>query len=276
MIGLGRMGSGMASTLLRAGHRVKGYDVSRQAMERLSGSGNFTAASGLADALDADFVILSLPTGKEVREMVSLWGGGSVLVDTTTLGVDEVSRITSSLRNPENYLTCRLERGPKEASEGRLAMFIGGPMSTYERCRPLLDALGEHVYIGSHQQATVMKLVSNMVGTAIVDLLAQVSVVLRRVSIDRETAIRALSMGGADTVQLFRLRWQVSGEYEESFSLSLAQHVIQMALESSRSLGVDKLPIVEMNNLMMKSAILSGVGKKDVSEIAEFYQSVNQ
>ncbi|WP_171823474.1 NAD(P)-binding domain-containing protein [Thermogymnomonas acidicola] len=75
VIGLGRMGSGMASTLLRAGHRVKGgYDVSRQAMERLSGSGNFTAASGLADALDADFVILSLPTGKEVREMVSLWG----------------------------------------------------------------------------------------------------------------------------------------------------------------------------------------------------------
>lgn len=47
VIGLGRMGSGMASTLLRAGHRVKGgYDVSRQAMERLSGSGNFTAASG--------------------------------------------------------------------------------------------------------------------------------------------------------------------------------------------------------------------------------------
>jgi 3-hydroxyisobutyrate dehydrogenase-like beta-hydroxyacid dehydrogenase len=275
--GLGRMGGGMASTLLRSGVEVCGYDVNIGATEKFAKVKGFKRAENVSDLFICDFVILSLPTGIDVVNLMDNYDGQSIILDTTTISLQELNKIKDTLGKKEtNYLSCKLERGPKEANEGKLAIFVGGDRQLYEKSNKILGMLGDHMYMGNHEQASMMKLISNMVGTAVVDIFGEISVLVRKLKIDPESAAKALSMGGASSVtQMFRLEWQSRDEFGESFSLELAQHVIEMALESARNAGVSNLPIIEQNNLMMKLARTMGIGKNDVSEISKMYWNLN-
>jgi len=272
IIGLGRMGSGMCNNLSRKGHEVYGYDVNPEAVKRCPALPMDIQEMGNR----AEVIILSLPTGEEVKNTLSQLGGfQGTVIDTTTLSVDEVLRILDQATMKMDYFTCRLERGPKEANEGTLALYCGGDRSTYQKLKPILDDLGEHVYLGSHLQATMIKLLGNIIGTVNVVLNAEVSTVMRTLDIDPEVAVKALSMGGANNAQLFRLVWQVKGEHQESFSLDLAQHVVEMAISSCKRYGVKYLPLTELANGIMLTAKSLNMGKKDVSEVSRLLDMIN-
>lgn len=275
--GLGRMGKGMANTLLRNGVEVCGYDINLKSIEKFMKVKSFTTAEKVSDLYICDFVILSLPTGTDVVNIIEHYDGRAIILDTTTISLKELQKIKTTLgKNETNYLTCKLERGPKEANEGKLAIFVGGNRQLYEKSDKIIGILGEHIFIGTHEQATMLKLISNMVGTAIVDIFGEISVLIRKLKIDPASASKALSMGGASSVsQMFRLDWQARNDFGESFSLQLAQHVIDMALESARNAGVSDMPVIEQNNLMMKLAMKMGIGKQDVSEISKMYWDLN-
>ena len=275
--GLGRMGGGMTNTFLRDGVEVLGYDVNSNAVKRFTGVKGFQGARNPEELFSCDFCVLSLPTGGDVLEILKSYKGKSIIIDTTTISLNELEQILYNLGDrASSYLSCKLERGPKEANEGKLAMFVGGEDELYQKAVNILKILGDHIYLGNHKQATMMKLISNMVGTAVVDIFGEISVLLRKLDIDPDKAADALSMGGANSLtQMFRLRWQTEDKFGESFSLELAQHVIDMALESARDVGVTSMPVIEQNNLMMKLAKDMGVGKKDVSEISMMYWNIN-
>ncbi len=272
VIGLGRMGSGMSNNLIRKGHEVYGFDVNEESYKRCKA----IPMEPQEMVKRADVIILSLPTGNEVKDAINLLRDfRGTIIDTTTLSVDEVLQILDQTSINLDYFTCRLERGPKEANEGTLALYCGGDRRTYEKLTPLLNDMGEHVYLGSHVQATMLKLLGNIIGTVIVALNAEVSTVMRTLDLDPETAVKALSMGGADNAQLFRLIWQAKGQHQESFSLDLAQHVVEMAINSCKRYGVKYLPLAEMTNGMMLTAKSLGIGKKDVSEISKLLDMIN-
>jgi 3-hydroxyisobutyrate dehydrogenase-like beta-hydroxyacid dehydrogenase len=275
--GLGRMGSGMANTLLRNNVDVFGYDINRKAMDKFTSSDHFIATKNISELFSCDYVILSLPEGNNVIDILKSYKGGSIIMDTTTISLNELQKILDSLGDyKSNYISCKLERGPQEANEGKLALFLGGDEQLYIKSLKILHILGSPMYIGTHYQATMMKLISNMIGTAVVDIFGEMSVLIRKLGIDPKIAIEALSMGGANSItQMFRLEWQSKDEFGEAFSMELAQHVIEMALESARDLGVSSLHLIEQNNLMMKLAKNMGFGSKDVGEISKLYWNLN-
>jgi 3-hydroxyisobutyrate dehydrogenase len=69
-IGLGNMGLPMAQNLLKAGHSVRGFDVSKAQVDALVASGGEPAANVKAAASGADVVITMLPAGAHVREWI--------------------------------------------------------------------------------------------------------------------------------------------------------------------------------------------------------------
>ena len=75
-IGLGNMGAPMAANLVRAGHRVLGYDVNQDTMRPLVSAGGQAATDATAGTRGAEFVITMLPAGEHVREALPLrdWG----------------------------------------------------------------------------------------------------------------------------------------------------------------------------------------------------------
>ena len=237
----------------------------------------FTRAESVTDLFLCDYVILSMPTGRDVLDILSHYDKHSVILDTTTISLGELQEIRAALgRKEANYLSWKLEMAPKEANEGKLAIFVGGERKLYEKTESVLKILGDYMYLGNHEQASMMNLISNMVRTAVVDIFGEISVLIRKLETDPESAALALSMGGASSVtQMFQLDWQSRDTFGESLSLELAQHVMEMALESARNAGVSNMPLIDQNNLLMKLARTMGIGKKDVSEISKIYWNLN-
>ncbi len=103
-IGLGNMGAPMAANLVKAGHRVRGYDMNAAAVQTLTSVGVAAAASASEAARDADVVITMLPAGEHVREVWLHQGGlieavknaAPLLIDCSTIDVESARIVTEA------------------------------------------------------------------------------------------------------------------------------------------------------------------------------------
>lgn len=278
VVGLGRMGRGIAINLANKGHVVKGFDVAKEVYSRLPS--NVVGVDDVRSCVsEADYIILALPTGKESAQVLREISGAvrGVVVDTTTLDLDELSSVLGVVRaSGIKYLSARLERGPRDAEAGNLVIYVGGDEALFNEARPVLSQMGTPVYVGTHEQATVIKLVSNIILTANTVILAEVSVLLRRLGMDPDVIVKILSMGGSDSAQLrTRLPWMLRGNYPESFSIRLARDVIDKALKYAQVNGIE-MPITTLINGLLRIAESEGLGLRDFSEIAGLFRRMNE
>jgi 3-hydroxyisobutyrate dehydrogenase len=91
-IGVGNMGGGMAANLVKAGHVVRAFDLSPEALDRARGNGCAIAGSAAEAATTADAVVTMLPAGAHVRaayenELFAAAAPGAVLIDCSTIDV---------------------------------------------------------------------------------------------------------------------------------------------------------------------------------------------
>jgi 3-hydroxyisobutyrate dehydrogenase len=188
-IGLGNMGAPMAANLIKAGHRVNGYDVSAVALQQLATVGGGVATSAADAARGADFVITMLPAGEHVRE-VWLHQGGLIeavrghkplLIDCSTIDVDSARTVTAAAEQAGlEMLDAPVSGGTTGAASGTLTFMVGGTETAFARGLPILHAMGKNIFLaggpGAGQAAKIcnnMMLSINMVGVAEGFLLAQ-------------------------------------------------------------------------------------------------------
>src|SRR5436309_11974730 len=91
-IGLGNMGGPMAANLVKAGHKVSGFDLVQGLLDQARADGVTIAGSAAASVKDAEVVITMLPAGKHV---VSVWSDviahvakGALMIDCSTIDVE--------------------------------------------------------------------------------------------------------------------------------------------------------------------------------------------
>ena len=100
-IGLGNMGGGMAANLAKAGHDVRAFDLSVEALERAKAAGCLPVESAAAGAEGTEAVITMLPAGKHVAQVYedSVFDAadtGAILIDCSTIDVDTARRVSDS------------------------------------------------------------------------------------------------------------------------------------------------------------------------------------
>ena len=103
-IGLGNMGSGMASNLVKAAHEVHIYDINPQIIKHLSDKG-FVIHKNLDTAVkDADAVVTMLPEGEHVKEVYLSKNGvinnvkeNTILIDCSTIDIESIKKHTEEL-----------------------------------------------------------------------------------------------------------------------------------------------------------------------------------
>ena len=282
VIGLGKMGHSITLNLLRREVLVAGYDLNSDIFNQFKVYHNFSRVQQVEDCfVKSDFVVLSLPTGNEVYQTIQSVpneSSQSIILDTTTESLME-SRSIVSLTEKKNlkYLTCRIDRNPVEAENGNLAIFAGGNKDLFLSAEKLLSLMGECIYVGNHDQSTLLKLSGNMIGNANNLSLAEIAPALLRTGIDIETLLKALAMGGAYSSEMeYRLKGMLTNNIRSSFSLKNAQHVIQSAIDSFKDFGIEELPTTKLRNTLMKAAISMNIGENDSSEIVKLFQELNR
>ena len=150
-IGLGNMGGGMAANLVKAGHEVRAYDLSAEALARAQASG-CSAVATLGEAVDgAEAVVSMLPNGKIVDDVFAseVFGNapaGALLLDCSTIDVATARKVAQAAGKAGYAMVdAPVSGGIAAASAGTLTFMVGGSDEAFARARPVLAAMGKTV-----------------------------------------------------------------------------------------------------------------------------------
>jgi 3-hydroxyisobutyrate dehydrogenase len=166
-IGLGNMGGPMAANLVRAGHRVRGYDRVDAARAALGAAGGGAAGSVAEAVVGAEIVVTMLPAGEHVREVLTASDGvlahaahGALLIDCSTIDV-ATARDMAAQAAARGFamLDAPVSGGVSGASAGTLTFMVGGTQAEFDRAQPALTAMGKTIVLagdaGAGQAAKV-------------------------------------------------------------------------------------------------------------------------
>jgi 3-hydroxyisobutyrate dehydrogenase len=172
-IGLGNMGRPMAANLMKAGHRVIGFDIEPNAMAAHTNSGGRTAASAAEAVQGADAVISMLPAGDDVRRLylgaegliAALRGRDLLLIDSSTIDVATAREVAAAARDAGfDMLDAPVSGGVGGATAGTLTFMVGGSEAAFARGAPILRAMGKTiVHAGPAGAGQAAKICNNMI-----------------------------------------------------------------------------------------------------------------
>ena len=170
-IGLGNMGGPMASNLVKAGHDVTVFDLSKDAVQALVSEGAKTADTAQEAAQGAECVITMLPAGQHVEAVYLGEDGllaklpeGTLVIDSSTIA-PETARGVAEEAKARNipFLDAPVSGGVGGAKAGTLTFICGGAEDTFAQAKPILDAMGKNIFhAGPHGSGQVAKICNNM------------------------------------------------------------------------------------------------------------------
>ncbi|WP_100639937.1 3-hydroxyisobutyrate dehydrogenase [Marinobacter salexigens] len=170
-IGLGNMGGPMASNLVKAGHDVTVFDLSKDAVATLVSEGAKTADTAHEAVKGAECVITMLPAGKHVEAvylgedgLLAALPEGTLVIDSSTISPETargVAEQAESKRIP--FLDAPVSGGVGGATAGTLTFICGGDEETFNKAKPILEAMGKNIFhAGDHGAGQVAKICNNM------------------------------------------------------------------------------------------------------------------
>ncbi|MBU2954237.1 3-hydroxyisobutyrate dehydrogenase [Marinobacter sp. F3R08] len=170
-IGLGNMGGPMASNLVKAGHEVTVFDLSKEAVATLVAEGAKTSDTAHEAASGAECVITMLPAGQHVEAvylgddgLLARLPAGTLVIDSSTIAPETARSVAEVARAKDiPFLDAPVSGGVGGAQAGTLTFICGGAEETFARARPILDAMGKNIFhAGDHGSGQVAKICNNM------------------------------------------------------------------------------------------------------------------
>jgi 3-hydroxyisobutyrate dehydrogenase-like beta-hydroxyacid dehydrogenase len=212
-IGVGLMGLPMVQRLLKLGWRVRAYDIVAQ---RITACAARRCASAAETALEADVVLLNLPTNDAVKDAVFGTQGlvktlrtPQLVVDFSTIPVDECRRQAAML---EQQTGCRwvdapVSGGPPAAGSGTLTVMAGGAEEDIARLGPLMrDIAGRCTRMGPVGAGLAAKMINQLVVGVGHAMLAEGVALCEKAGVDAARIPECLAGGYADS-NLMKAYW---------------------------------------------------------------------
>ena len=229
--GLGRMGSGMARCLLRAGHQVRIWNRSRGRAEPLAGEGA-TVADTPAQAAAGAEALFSMVADDAASERVWLADDGALataapgtlVVECSTISHGHIRRLAdAAAAGGCALIDCPVNGPPAAAASGDLVLLIGAAKADLERARPFLQVLSRSIlHFGDVGAGTAYKLINNLLGAVHVASIAEAVHLARRLDLDTETLIAAVESSPCASPHVKRMiRPMAEGRLADQFALAI-------------------------------------------------------
>ena len=171
-IGLGNMGGPMAQNLLKAGHTLTVFDLSKEAVAKLVDAGA-TAAEKASDVVKgAAFVVTMLPAGQHVKSvylgeegLLAQAAKGTLFIDSSTIDVPAAREVIAAAGAAGMQMVdAPVSGGVGGAEAGTLTFMVGGEASAFEKAKPVLDVMGKNIFhAGQAGNGQVAKVCNNMI-----------------------------------------------------------------------------------------------------------------
>lgn len=277
-IGLGKMGRGMATRLIEAGHELIVWNRTSQAAAELKARGASIALDQW-EPVTADVVISMLADDAAVREvwlapgLVTLCPAGVIHLNMGTVGLNLARKLAAQhAENGSEYVAAPVFGRPEFAARGELDIIAAGPPAAVEYCRPLFESLGRRWFnLGpeSHH-ATIVKIARNMVLASIIESLGEAFALVEKSGVPAAEFLNIITSTAMNAPAYKNYgRLMLERPSAPSFPLNLGLKDINLALAAGHDTQV-ALPCAALIREQHIAAIAHGYGDKDWAELGNW------
>ena len=275
-IGIGNMGRPMAANLVKGGYRVVAYDADATRAAQFAKDAGAKSATTLADlGKGVDAIVTMLPTGKEVRAcLLETEGGalaanlpkGALVIDMSS--ADPVgTRATHAdlARRGLAFVDAPVSGGVPRATDGSLAIMIGGETEAVAAAKPVLSRMGTRLFeVGGPGNGHAMKALNNFVaGTGFIAV-AEAVLVGKRFGLDPNVMIDVMNVSTGKNFNTENVVKQhvISGAFASGFALGLLAKDVKIAADLASAIDVDS-PLTRLSSALLGEARDRVGGEKD-------------
>jgi len=275
-VGLGNMGSGMAANLAKAGHEVRAFDLSEEALAKAEKNGCTRAASAAEAVAGVEAVVTMLPAGKHVREVyeTQLIGAApkaAILIDCSTIDVatarDEIGKAEAK---GYQMVDAPVSGGIAAAEAGTLTFMVGGTGEAFARAEPFLQQMGKAViHAGGPGSGQAAKICNNMLLGASMIATCETFVMAKKLGLDPQTFFDIASKASGQCWSMTTYcplpgvgpETAADRDYEGGFAAALMLKDLKLAMEAAESVDAYTPMGSAAEELYARFAELGGAGK---------------
>ena len=280
-IGLGHMGGGMAPNLVKAGHEVRAFDLSEEALDRACEQGCARAGSTDEAVKDAEVVITMLPAAGHVLDVYRnhVFGNAptsALLIDCSTIDVAS-ARTAEEEAAAKGYemVDAPVSGGIAAAAGGTLAFMVGGSDEAFAKAKPILEPMAKAViHAGGAGAGQAAKICNNMILGVTMAVTCEGFVLAQKLGLDPQVFFDISSQASGQSWSMTSYcpvpgvgpKTPADNNYEGGFAAALMLKDLKLAMEAAEKVGLE-LEMGEEAEEEYEKFVEMGGGGKDFSGI---------
>jgi 3-hydroxyisobutyrate dehydrogenase len=280
-IGLGNMGGGMAANLVKAGHEVRAFDLSGEALARAEEHGCATFGTVREAVQGAEAVVSMLPNGAIVdavygTDVIGQAPVEALLLDCSTIDVDTARKVASAA-GAKGYamVDAPVSGGIAAANGGTLTFMVGGSDAAFARAEPILSAMGKAViHAGNSGSGQAAKICNNMILGANMIATCEAFALADKLGLDLQTFYDISSKASGQSWSMTSYcpvpgvgpQSPADNGYQGGFAAALMLKDLKLAMEAAASAGA-KVPMGARARELYEEFTAAGNGGMDFSGI---------
>ncbi|MBE1528159.1 3-hydroxyisobutyrate dehydrogenase [Sphingopyxis sp. OAS728] len=253
-IGLGNMGGGMAANLAKAGHEVRAFDLSEEALGRAVEAGCTRVASAAEAVAGAEAVVTMLPAGKHVASVYESdvfpnAAPGTLLLDCSTIDVATArANIEAATAKGLVAVDAPVSGGIAAANAGTLTFMVGGTDEGFARAEPILAKMGKAViHAGDAGAGQGAKICNNMLLGASMVATCETLALAQKLGLDPQKFFDIASVSSGQCWSLTSYAplpgvgptTPADNDYKGGFAAALMLKDLRLAMEAAASVDAD-------------------------------------
>ena len=285
-IGTGTMGRPMLTNLITKGFAVIAYDIVPAALEAAVKAGAKSAPSAADAVRGADLVVTMLPSSSHVERaylgdhgVLASVTPGTLCVDMSTIDPAVSRRVAQTLQaKGVRFIDAPVSGGVPRATDGTLAIMVGGDARDVEEARPALAAMGANIiHVGPVGAGEVAKLCNNLIAGVSAVAVSEAFRIAEAFGVDHKVLTDVISKSSGNTwvmqaahpVPGMVAQAASSRDYEPGFMTDLMAKDLGLAVNAARELRIPVL-VSPAAQQALRLASSHGLGRKDFTSIYQF------
>jgi 3-hydroxyisobutyrate dehydrogenase len=271
----------MAPNLAKAGHEVRAFDLSEEALSRACEQGCGRAGSTQEAVKDAEVVITMLPAAKHVLDVYrnQVFGNApknALLIDCSTIDVASARTIEEEA-SAKGYemVDAPVSGGIAAAAGGTLAFMVGGSDEAFAKAKPFIDPMAKAViHAGGPGAGQAAKICNNMILGATMAVTCEGFVLAQKLGLDPKVFFDISSQASGQSWSMTSYcpvpgvgpKTPADNDYEGGFAAALMLKDLKLAEEAAKSVGA-YTPMGGEAEELFQRFVDRGGGNKDFSGI---------
>jgi 3-hydroxyisobutyrate dehydrogenase len=284
VIGLGSMGLGMARSLLRAGHRVTGFDVNSAALAALSEAGGAIAASPGEAANGADIAVVVVVNAAQTENVlygadgiVAALSPGAVVISCATIAPAQAKDFSArAAQAGVLYLDGPISGGSAKAGNGELTFMASGPADAFAAARPALDAMAGTVYELGDQPGigSSFKIVNQLLAGVHIAAACEAITFAKSLDLDISRVFDVITKSAGNSWMFEnRIPHVLAGDYKPQSAVSIFTKDLGIVSDIGRNQKFP-LPIASAALQLFIMTEAAGMGRDDDSSVARLLAGI--